>query len=89
MTEGITGCNLPALQLMVAMGIDLSKVPDDACCLCAYKQIRFRRFSTISTTEYVKNCIWARISTDCERVLSAYNETPRRSSSTGPPARHL
>ena len=30
MTEGITGCNLPALQLMVAMGIDLSKVPDDA-----------------------------------------------------------
>jgi len=28
-TEGITGTNLPSLQLMVAMGIDLSKLPEE------------------------------------------------------------
>ena len=28
-TEGITGTNLPALQCMVAMGVDLSKLPED------------------------------------------------------------
>lgn len=29
MTEGITGCNVPSLQLMVAMGCDLTKMTPD------------------------------------------------------------
>eukprot|EP00966_Prymnesium_polylepis_P246567 5702872-Prymnesium_polylepis.1 len=28
-TEGITGCNVPSLQLMVAMGCDLTKLTPD------------------------------------------------------------
>ena len=28
-TEGITGCNVPAMQLMVAMGCDITKLTPD------------------------------------------------------------